>query len=487
MTSPADIADAIRAYNEGVRAMQAGDSDAAAAAWTRAVELDPGMTPALRNLVVFYEERDRLAEVVQAYDAILAFDPFDTEALIRQASAYRRTGNSSAAIANYEKAIAIYPYFRFWYAELATIYDQIGETDTGELWRERAMQLDSDEAEMAFEDGVRQQRAGNTDLAVAIFEAVIEDQPANLEARVRLASLLASTGRGEEAREQLDMAFEMTDAAPALVLYHRARLRSAAGDLDGAADDLRAAIDDEPTFGRARRLLERIEGTKGEGPPGKSADIPPVADTVGVASGEGSISQLEALAPRLDAPNPDDDWLEQLRFVVAQAADLESRTGRPGRVAILLDADVRLVPASNAVLHLVTDPELGLVTDDDSRVYVIEGEAHTGASRHGVIDEGWLGKDYHGPHHDQWSAECEGLVLDRMLEAAQLAVGSDGFNLVLIVAGGRIRADQTHTLSFARHVPTYQYAVVTTPSHDTDLHDRLAGHVPNLVTVVAAH
>lgn len=482
MTSPTDVAEAIHAFNEGVRAMQEGDSEAAADAWKRAAELDPGMTPALKNLVVYYEERDKLAEVIAAYDRILAFDPFDTEALVRQASAYHRTGRAEAAIANYEKAIAIYPYFRFWYAELATIYDQIDETDTGEAWRARSMELDANEAEMAFEDGIRQHRAGNDELALAIFEAVVDEVPANTDARIRLARLLQTAGRTDEAIAQLDRALELSDVSPALVLFHRARIRATAGDIPGACEDLAAALEDEPDYGRARRLLERL-GSSGGTPPGKSADIPPVPDRTGGASEEASSSQMGALAPRLPAPDPDLPWIDQVRLAVEQACRVESRTGQPGRAAVLLAANAWLAPIAQRLLAELVDPELGLIGDQSSRVYVIEGEPAEDAGKHGLIAEGWFGVSYSGPSVDRWRDDADGLPLDRMLEAAQLAVGSDGFNILVFVSDGRVRSDQNSTLSYLHHVPTYQVLCVEPSGADAELENRLTGHAPNLLAI----
>lgn len=636
MTSAVDAAAAVRAYNEGVRAIQEGDSDAAAASWKRAVTLDPGMTPALRNLVVYHEERDQTSEVIRAYDAILSFDPFDTESLIRQASAHRRAGNLGAAIENYERAIGIYPYFRFWYEELATLFDQSDRPDDGELWRQRARDLDSDAAEMAFEDAVRQQREGNAELAKTIFEAVLEEQPANLEARVRLATLLVGAGDLDAAMEHLGVAFELTDAAPALVLFHRARLHAAAGRTQEAVIDLEMALDAEPDYGRARRMLESLESAGGgteepeapveepeapveepeasveepeasveavepsveEPEPGPAAvqadDVAPPGDDVGYrdeatsgapvaipmhgVSAVGAESEsspandelaLDATAPSipypsaessredvpsfeftvepgpefddapgsvpptaepgheaagpnfpaqgsddfdvapsssdlssaagrqrrdtsqmagpiLPAPPSDASWLEQVRFVIENATRLESRTGQSGRVAILLEADARLIAVTNGVLQLVSDPGLGLFRTGHSRVFMIEGESHAGAGMHGVRAEGWFGIDYFEPDYSAWGTSSSGLPIDRQLESAQLAVGSDGFNLIIAITTGAVRPDQGGTASYLRHVPTYQVAIVTLPGGSNELAQRVEGHVPNVVVVTAA-
>ena len=58
--------EAIQAFNEGVRAMRSGETEVAVQRWEAALASYPGMTPAARNLVVFFEEQeahDRVAEV----------------------------------------------------------------------------------------------------------------------------------------------------------------------------------------------------------------------------------------------------------------------------------------------------------------------------------------------------------------------------------------------------------------------------------------
>lgn len=472
MIEPANLADAIRAFNEGVQAMQEGDSDRAAARWQAAADRDPGMLPALHNLVVHHEQRGLTEEVIATYDRMLAFDPFHTEALIRQASAYRRAGQIAPAIANYERAISVYPYFRHWYEELATLHDQAGDNTSSAGWREKARGLDTDEAEMAFEDGVRQQRGENFELAVAIFEAVLEDQPGNLDARVRLAECLHALDRTNDAVQELTKPFELNAGAQAAALLHRARFLLRDGNTDAAAADLEAALQLAPSFGRAQRLLRSIRA---------AAEVPPQPSEAPLSRPAPAQSSV---GPQLRMPPEDTPWLERVRFMIHQATELKSRTGKPGRIAVLFESAVEVHPLAVSIMQLIARPELQLVGNGASRVFCIEGESAPEATEHGTLAEGWYGASYFTPEYDAWISNSPGMPIDRMLESAQLAVGSDGFNLLLIVGTGKVREDQTATERYLRAVPTYQTAVITIPGGDTGLTARVASHVPNFIEVV---
>ena len=476
-SSQVGLASAIEHYNAGVRAMQEGDPDAAAEDWTQSVSIDPGMAPAWRNLAVYHEERGNDAQVLSSYQRLLEFDPFDTQALIRGASAARRQGNVTLAIELYKRAIAVYPYFRFWYDELAALCDQAGDTDAGEKWRIKAREHSDDEAEMAFEDGVRQARGGNRDLAIAIFDAVLEEQPQNMDARVRIASSLHESGRTSEAVEHFNAALSSTEAVTPLVLYHRARLLLDVGRPEDASSDLQTAVELEPGFGRAKRLLSRLGGA----PPGK-----PEAKDLAPQREEPKLTGSHSDAPSLSAPDPDRPWLDQVRFLLNQAAGIQSRTGQEGRVAVLLDPAAQMIPVARSGLQLAESSDAGLVGPDGSRAYfVVEGEARGGTGTHGITAEGWLGESYKEPDYGRWSPEPNGAPIDRMLESAQLAVGSDEFNQVLIVSTGMVRPDQKATAQFVRSLATYQIALLQPEDPAGDLAERLEDCVPNFVIIPA--
>jgi hypothetical protein len=171
--------------------------------------------------------------------------------------------------------------------------------------------------------------------------------------------------------------------------------------------------------------------------------------------------------------------------LVKQAAAYQSLTGKLGRVAVLFEAAAQLIPVARSVLQLAESADAGLTDGSHSRVYFIEGEARGGAGTHGITAEGWLKEGYKEPDYGRWSPESLGIPVDRMLEAAQLAVGSDGFNLVLIVSTGKVRADQSSTTQFARTLATYQVTLLLPAEPTGDLEQKLDGSVPNFVVINA--
>jgi len=159
----------IKAFNAGVKAMQGGDSDTAIAQWQKAYELDSTMMPAVHNLVAYHEEQDHHERTVELYREVLEFDPFDTRAWIRRGTAYKKLGHLDNAIQCYEQAIALYPGFRFWYYELADLFDAKGQQGRATELRDRAADMDTDAVELAMDDGIRQYRGSNYPLACACF------------------------------------------------------------------------------------------------------------------------------------------------------------------------------------------------------------------------------------------------------------------------------------------------------------------------------
>ncbi|MCB9532445.1 MAG: tetratricopeptide repeat protein [Myxococcales bacterium] len=517
--------EAIAEFNAGVRAQRAGDGATAVAHWTRAVTLDPEMVPALRNLAVAYDEARNPERVAAVYAQVLAVDPFDTDALIRQAAAYRQLGDYAPAVANYERAIAVYPYFRFWYDELGDLLELAGDLGGAAAWRDRAAGLDSDEAEMAFEDGIRQLRAGNPDLAAAIFEAVIDDHPGNLDARLQLGRVLHTLGRTSEALEHIAAGVELAGVGRARLLVERARILEDLGREGDAAAELDVALAEEPGYGLARRLRARLGagapagrargGVTGASPVARSADSgaasspgmeaspaaapdapaspPPTSVSIAKvrsASQAAGTSALGAMAaPSFAAPDAERPWLEQVRFVARQALGVPSPSGVPGNVAVLMEAAEPVAMVADAILQLLARPELGLVAGGESRVYCVEADTRAGETELGIRAEGWLGRDFREPRYARWSLASDGMPIDRMLEAATLAVGSEGFNVVFVIGTGGARAGQDATASYLRPLPTYQVALVQSATGPSELAGRFDGVAPNFVVLstVARH
>ena len=247
------------AFNEGVEAFKANDEERAISLWKIASTRDPSLSVAYRNLVVFFEKAGDEEQVIKLYEALLKENPVDTASLIRQASAFKRLGRYEAAVKNYRKAISVYPYFRFWYSELSEIFKEMGAHKQAEIWNTRAEELDADAAEMAFNDGVRSLQEKNYPLAKACFDAILEDYPANLDARLHYARTQIGLEDYEGALTSYEEALTFTDVAQGLVHFNRANLLIRLNRKQEASVELELAIDYEPKFTRAHRLFNLLK------------------------------------------------------------------------------------------------------------------------------------------------------------------------------------------------------------------------------------
>jgi tetratricopeptide (TPR) repeat protein len=426
------------------------------------------MLPAARNLVVYFETQGDAERVAELYQTILSFDPFDTTALIRQANAFRNLGNLDGATLNYERAIAVYPYYRFWYAEMAELLEQKHQTEAAALWRERAETLGGDEAEMAFEDGITHLREGNFELASAIFEAVLEELPANLEARLHLARALARTGRDDEALEQYATALDLAEQTPALVLVQRARFYLARKRVDEARRDLSEALQHTPNYGRAKAMLRGLEaaGRGSEPLAGVSVEMPPNAP------------------PEFATVDTSQPFGAQIAHTLEQALAMPNRAGGPGRIALLIEPHPSLTPLVNELISIVTQPHFGLYGVEPPRLFAALGQVADVSDISGMSWSGWVDPASLGMlAPSRWQGDTGGLAIDRMLERATEVAADTGFNLVLIVSTGRVRADQTGTVGAMRRLPAYQVASVQRAEGSGDLGLRLQGVAPNWVTI----
>lgn len=483
-------ASALAAFNDGVRAMQQGDEATAGAKWEEACQLDPSLVPAWHNRVVYHANRGDDAKVVEMYQALVGLNPYDTKSIVRLAGALRRIGRFDEAASWYQRAVKLYPYYRLWYYEAAENLEEAGRLGEAEQWRENAGTLDADEAEMAFEDGAMHLRQRNYPLAIACLQAVLEDLPGNLDARLHLARAYAGQGNPDLALEAFGHALEHAGLAGPLVHYQRARLLVAMGRHGEAQTDVEFALDQDPEFGLARALAQRLGLVLDD--PGSLSDTgfttnrsTEVRDNDKTTAG-GGVGGGAGIVPVMDAPDPTWAWTEQVRQLVRQAALLPGPTGKPPRLAVVIERTAVVRAMVPTVMELLETPELSRLPGGVQPVFVVEGEHAAGAGFDGIARAGWLGTERY-PHVDtgKWDESVDGLPIDRLLAAVSREGGADGFNLVLILGTGRVRSDQTATIGHLRQLRTYQIAMVHPPNPVGDLSLRLNGTAPNWVEIGA--
>lgn len=158
---PPPEADADALFERGVELDEQGEVDEAAAAWRRAVEVDPAYGPAWYNLGVIAKDEGRWHDARELFDHALAHDPDDAAGLHCRGHVFQELGEDALARADLARAIEIY-----------------GER----------LDDDPDDAEALFWRGAARARVGDRDAALADLAAAIEREP----------------HRREEAREEVD-------------------------------------------------------------------------------------------------------------------------------------------------------------------------------------------------------------------------------------------------------------------------------------------
>ncbi|KAL4423794.1 hypothetical protein ABPG75_001095 [Micractinium tetrahymenae] len=102
--SPAEVA-----KDEGNKAFKQGDWQEAAAHYSRALELDAGMTAALNNRALCRCKLGRWAEAEADASGVLAAEPGNVKALLRRAAARKAQGRAAEAAEDWREVLAKEP------------------------------------------------------------------------------------------------------------------------------------------------------------------------------------------------------------------------------------------------------------------------------------------------------------------------------------------------------------------------------------------
>jgi len=152
---PADGALAERYFSIG-SALDDGAAekrDEAAAAYRRALEIDPGLVPALINLANIHYTEDRLVEAMALYERAIALEPDVFEGSFNLGNIHHDLGRYRAAEEYYLHALSVNPRYPEAHLYLAVALEKDGRSDEAKPhWRAyHAMAPDGEWAELARE------------------------------------------------------------------------------------------------------------------------------------------------------------------------------------------------------------------------------------------------------------------------------------------------------------------------------------------------
>lgn len=110
--------------------------------------------------------------------------------------------------------------------------------------------------------GVVLLRRGENDAALAQFDAVLEEDDEHAEAHLNRAAALVQLSRHGEAIAEITTALGLGVLEPHKAYFNRGVAREQLGDLRGAYEDYRTALEIQPDWGPANAELARFARTR---------------------------------------------------------------------------------------------------------------------------------------------------------------------------------------------------------------------------------
>ncbi|MDX1643602.1 MAG: tetratricopeptide repeat protein [Thermoanaerobaculia bacterium] len=172
---------AARVYNFGVAELRAGNREAAAARFEKAIELAPELGAAYNGLATIYLEDEQYDRALEMADRLLEVDPGNAEALGIRYEVYRRQGDEEKMEAALEELQASDP--------------------------ERIVDAYYKQGTLLFENGEAEE-------AVEAFQRVLRADPDHPRANYQLGRCYLSLNRLEEARTHLERFVELAPDDP---------------------------------------------------------------------------------------------------------------------------------------------------------------------------------------------------------------------------------------------------------------------------------
>jgi len=290
---------AVNAFNEGVRALQAGDKATAKAHFLEATELDPKMPQPQSILAgIYFDEKD-YAKAIEASQRLLEITPDDVRALQTLYDAYSATGDKAkaeealarlsslegggtdaairvfnlgaeaarvgdveGAMANFRKAVELDPDLAPGHAALARLHLDREEHDEALAAADKALDIDPDLVDVQRVRYEVYRRTGQEEKAQEVFEVMAAADPEGLARTLFQRGTEAfDANQPEQARQALEQAVR-ADPDHARAHYFLGLVYVNLGDTAKAKEHLGRFLElapDDPEAGSARDMLGYLD------------------------------------------------------------------------------------------------------------------------------------------------------------------------------------------------------------------------------------
>ncbi len=249
-----------------------GDYAAAAAEWTKAVNLDPADGKARYHLAYALDKQDQLDQAIEQYRKSVELDGANAAAYASLSIALARSGNLPESIAAAKQALALNPKDVLTEGNLATSLLETGQTDEALDHIRKALELDPNFADGHNMLGIVLARVGKLDESVAHLENAVALTPDSPEYRFNLGRILLARHSFAEAIPQFEKAVELTGGNEPQSLEMLAATYAEVGRFSEAAQTARRALEiaarqnDAPLSEELRHRIAYYESQPGTAP-----------------------------------------------------------------------------------------------------------------------------------------------------------------------------------------------------------------------------
>jgi len=173
---------------------------------------DSALLPKIHvNLGIALEATGMLMNACEHYREAAILNPSHFRALKLLGSALYGLGELRAAEEALEHALHLQPDFADAQSDLGCCLRELGDVEGAMKHLRRATDVDSSHVQAHYNLANLHRQTGDFSAAIASYDSVLRHDPLNWKAMLNKASALLAAGRGQEARQFIKMAFEITE------------------------------------------------------------------------------------------------------------------------------------------------------------------------------------------------------------------------------------------------------------------------------------
>ncbi|WP_309740982.1 tetratricopeptide repeat protein [Chamaesiphon sp. OTE_20_metabat_361] len=193
-------ASASRQYQQGLAALEAGDTATAIASFDRAIALDPQYFPAYIERGNVKDSLGDFSGAAADYTIAISLDSRSAAAYYNRGTVLSKSGNHQAAVADYNLAIGIDPNYAQAYMNRGNELDDLGNFAGAIASYDRAVAIDPNYALAYLNRGIAYGRAGDRDFPQGTLR---ERAIADLQVAAKLFEQTGNLDRYERALKMI--------------------------------------------------------------------------------------------------------------------------------------------------------------------------------------------------------------------------------------------------------------------------------------------